>query len=113
MSKTKSNTKGKPKFDAQQAYRNQIDPALQALLRRCKHYGFPALVAVSVPLSEASGVTMTYMQPNKAGMIPTEFGQAQHLIEHPPQDTVTELHDAGDASDGAAQPEAAVAAAEG
>lgn len=105
MSKSKTNT-----IDAKRAYENQIAPQLQKLLSKCKHYGFPAMVAVSVPLTEATGLTFTYMQPNRSGMVPTEFLEAQQLIEHPPQDTVTELPEAAAPSPAADEMHAAAEA---
>lgn len=68
-------------FDPRKAYENQIEPLLNKLLARCKHYGFSALTAISVPLNEFGGLTMTQMLPNKDGMVPAEFAHAQKAIE--------------------------------
>lgn len=78
------------KRDPNKFYENQIEPLLQKLMRRCKHYDLPVLVAVSVPLTEATGATMVQMQADGKGSIPTEFLDAFRQLEAPQQETVAD-----------------------
>ena len=80
--------------DPQKTYHNQIEPLLQKLMRRCKHHNFPALAAISVPLTESTGVTATYLQPDQSGRVPTEFVTAKNALEpqdQQPTETVSEI----------------------
>jgi len=78
------------KRDPNKIYENQIEPLLQKLMRRCKHYDLPVLVAVSMPLTEATGATMVQMQADANGSIPTEFLGAFRQLEAPKQEAVAD-----------------------
>lgn len=79
-----------PKRDPNKIYENQIEPLLQRLMRRCKHYDLPVLVAVSVTLTEETGATMVQMQGDAKGSIPAEFLGAFRQLEAPQQEAVAD-----------------------
>lgn len=62
------------------AFENQIAPLADRLMRRCKHYGFPVMIAVSVPLAADHSMLAFHMEPAQDGTVPPDFIAARALL---------------------------------
>lgn len=90
------------------AFENQIAPLAHKLMNRCKHYGFPVMIAVSVPLGIDHDMLAFHMEPNKDGAVPPDFLAAQALLTPAtPEPAIAGLQENGAPNSDAVAPPAA------
>lgn len=61
-------------------YTLEIAPLIRRLKAACKARNFTLLVAVSVPLTQNTGVTMLDLLPNASGQLPSDHMEAYRLL---------------------------------